>query len=139
MKALVTQEVSEVVINEQLMAPEVCSLVEYGKDSWGKEPGKYRITGYLCEVELPEEPWLREILDEEEQELRQRGEKVPKRLRWCYRHEATHLALTGIAGLVVPVGTVKVTGHLRDFWSPNMVEHLQAQADRRAREMVRLF
>jgi hypothetical protein len=132
--ALVKQEVQEVAVPGAL-APEVGSLVDYGLDSWRKEPGKYRVEGYMCPAEPLEgddivSRIMREILEEEASERRQKGlPPARKPMRWCHRHEATHVSLYGISGTLAPIGEVKVTGHLRGSWTDEMVADLQRQAE----------
>ena len=86
------------------MTPNVGDLVEYGRgpDWTGKEPGLYRVDGWV-RAEGP-------------------------RQRWCTRREATHVLLRGFRQTVAPVDQVKVVGQVD--WPREIIEQEQIRADR---------
>jgi hypothetical protein len=115
-----------------LLAPDVGTLVEYGKDSFGKEPGHYRVDAWLRAAPTPEfEPhdFIGKILFESCQELDDERDGQKKRMQFCLRDEATHLSLSGICGAIAPIEMCKVTGVVD--WPP---KHLAE-----ARESARLL
>lgn len=93
------------------------AIVEYGMDSFGMNPATYRVTGWLLEMPEPAdldcgtpgnrtpEQFMNSII----MELRRENPPAPgrKRYRWCLEDEASHLALSGIAGAVGPVDQCK--------------------------------
>lgn len=103
-----------------MKAPDIGALVEYGLDSFGKEPGRFRVSAWMRWVlpsapSVPTDPVAASA-------FRLISEILPERKpRWefCLQHEATHLALSGIAGAIAPIEAVKVTGMVS--WSK---EHL---------------
>jgi hypothetical protein len=104
-------------INEKpstsLLAPDVGTLVEYGKDGFDKGPGRYRVSAWIRVAPTPTfEPddFLGEILFEACQKLTDKRDGQKKRMQFCTREEATHLSLTGICGAIAPIELCKVTG-----------------------------
>ena len=67
------------------VVPTVGSLVEYGRDSFNRGPGRFRVSS-----------WLRV--------------NRYNRFEHCLPEEATHLGLHGIAGAIAPIEEVRVTG-----------------------------
>ena len=113
--------------NSRMVAPDVGALVEYGLDSFGREPGKYRVESWLCRADAPHKP-AKELLG-----LLKTGEATSYRAqgwRWCLRKDATHLYLYGVAGTVAPIEKVKVTGHVSESWSTKLVEEHRQTAIR---------
>ncbi|EML3975603.1 hypothetical protein ACUM5W_005878 [Pseudomonas aeruginosa] len=98
------------LIPAEILAPEVGALVNYGTDSFGKEPGRYRVTGYMCRVESKPhfgDDFLGEILFDSCRDFQ--GSKM----RYCLREQATHVTLTGIAGAIAPIGDDREFGKNR--------------------------
>lgn len=118
------------------IAPDVASIVEYGLDSFGQKPETYRVDGWLCEmpplVELdcgtPGSKTRQQITNTVIMKLRQENPPDPskKRLRWCLREDATHLALSGICGAVAPVEKCKVIGVVN--WDSSVIDEYRADA-----------
>jgi hypothetical protein len=100
--------------------PDVGDCVDYGKDSFGKLPGKYRVDGWLrVAVDEPIDTGHAHV-DEVLEELRakwraeDRAENPPRiRYQWCLPEEATHVSLAGIGGAIAPISEVKITGRIK--------------------------
>lgn len=111
------------------LPPEVGSIVEYGLNSFGTSPARYRVNAYLrevVEVSTTDEFGLSEILQEA------RRASQGKRLRWCLREDATHLSLSGISGALAPVRDCKVIGMVD--WPQKELQAARDYAERRGRE-----
>lgn len=109
--------------------PEIGEIVEYGTDSFGKKPARYRVQSYLCEATPSPRPsgssTLDAIIDEilaEEAITRPRR----KRLRWCLAEEATHVSLVGTAGTIAPIDQCKPVGMVS--WSVALLEEARRHA-----------
>lgn len=112
-----------------VLAPDVGSLVEYGMNSFRTEPGRYRVKAWIRVAPTPElhpDDFIGEILFEACQELRDARDGQKKRMQFCLREEATHLALTGICGAIAPIEMCKVTGMVT--WSKAMLDDSRASA-----------
>lgn len=99
-------------------------MVDYGLDSWGTAPGRYRVSSYLRVAKRPKEfagPFG-EILFDACQEVD--GE----RWQWCLPDEATHLSLTGSSHPHALIGECKVTGNLHGVWSDDHIEQEEQYA-----------
>lgn len=110
-----------------ILAPDVGSLVEYGTNSFGTEPGRYRVSGWLRAAPPPNlhpDDFIGSILYEACQELRDARDGQRKRMQFCLREEATHLSLSGICGAIAPIEMCKVTGMVD--WKP---EHLEEERE----------
>ena len=90
------------------LAPDVGAIVEYGTNSFGTEPGRYRVSGWLRVAPPPAHPGS--ILYEACQQLRDARDGQRKRMQFCLREEATHLSLSGICGAIAPLEMCEVTG-----------------------------
>ena len=109
--------------------PEIGAIVEYGTDSFGKKPARYRVQSYLCEATpLPRpsgnstlDAIIGEILAEEATTQPNR-----KRLRWCLAEEATHVSLVGTAGTIAPIHQCKPVGMVS--WSAALLEAARRHA-----------
>lgn len=109
--------------------PEIGEIVEYGTDSFGKKPARYRVQSYLCEATPSPRPSgnskLNAIIDEilaEEATTRPNG----KRLRWCLAEEATHVSLVGTAGTIAPIEHCMPVGMVP--WSAALLEEARRHA-----------
>jgi hypothetical protein len=112
-----------------LLAPDVGALVEYGTDSFGKEPGHYRVSGWIRVAPEPEfQPgdFLNEILFESCSKIHDARDGERKRMQFCLREEATHLSLSGICGAIAPIEQCKVTGMVP--WDQAMLEEHRESA-----------
>ena len=110
-----------------VLAPDVGALVEYGTNSFGTEPGRYRVSGWMRVAPPPKldpDDFLGNLLFEACQELRDARDGQRKRMQFCLREEATHLSLSGICGAIAPVEMCKVTGMVD--WRP---EHLEEERE----------
>ncbi|EKY4113635.1 TPA: hypothetical protein ACGW3M_001024 [Pseudomonas aeruginosa] len=91
---------------------------------------QYRVTGWLAEVPASASKpaaWMAEILEG----LSGTQDMAP-RYRWCHREEATHVAGYGVAGCVVPVTSIKVTGTVD--WSAEQLQEARAIAEQLAQQ-----
>lgn len=59
---------------------------------------------------LDPDDFIGKLLFEGCQELRDARDGKRKRMQFCLREEATHLALTGVGGTIAPIELCKVTG-----------------------------
>jgi hypothetical protein len=112
-----------------ILAPVVGALVEYGKDSFGKGPGHYRVDGWLRAAPTPKfEPhdFIGKILFESCREFGENRDGTKVRMQWCLREEATHLSLSGICGAMARIEDCKVTGMVD--WTPKMLEEARESA-----------
>ena len=110
-----------------ILAPDVGALVEYGTNSFGTEPGRYRVSGWMRVAPPPKlhpDDFIGSILFEACQELRDARDGQRKRMQFCLREEATHLSLSGICGAIAPIEMCKVTGMVD--WK---LEHLEEARD----------
>lgn len=122
------------LIPAEILAPEVGALVNYGTDSFGKEPGRYRVTGYMCRVESKPhfgDDFLGEILFDSCRDFQ--GSKM----RYCLREQATHVTLTGIAGAIAPIEECTVTGMVP--WPGELLEEAREKARRKGERGEMLF
>ncbi len=102
-----------VTTQRQATVPDVGALVEYGMNSFGTGPSKYRVTAWIRPAPPPvlaPDDFIGQILFEACQEIADKKDGVKRRMQFCLREEATHLSLTGIAGAIAPVEMCKVTG-----------------------------
>jgi hypothetical protein len=114
-----------------MLAPDVGALVEYGKDSFGKEPAHYRVDGWLRAAPTPKfEPhdFIGKILFESCREFGEKHDGTKVRMQFCLREEATHLSLAGICGAIAPIELCKVTGMVD--WAPKMLAEERESARR---------
>ncbi|MFK1354891.1 hypothetical protein ACIUYZ_01065 [Pseudomonas aeruginosa] len=124
---------SNLILSENL-APDVGALVNYGTDSFGKEPGRYRVTGYMCRVESKPDfgnDFLGEILFDSCRDFQ--GGKM----RYCLREQATHVSLTGIAGAIAPIDECTVTGMVQ--WPDGLLKEAREKARRKGERGEMLF
>lgn len=122
------------LIPAEILAPEVGALVNYGTDSFGKEPGRYRVTGYMCRVESKPDfgdDFLGEILFDSCRDFQ--GGKM----RYCLREQATHVTLTGIAGAIAPIEECTVTGMVP--WPDELLKEAREKARRKGERGGMLF
>lgn len=111
------------------LAPDVGTLVEYGMNSFGTEPARYRVSGWIRvapEPTLDPDDFIGQILFEACQEIRDKRDGQKKRMQFCLREEATHLSLSGICGAIAPVELCKVTGKVG--WPAEHLADAQAHA-----------
>lgn len=124
------------------LAPDVCDIVIYGKDSFGKKPQKWRVDSWLKErppVKRPDitkpgasfSDVIENILYEAQQEV------SGKKMMWCHRHEATHVSLTAVCGAIAPISECEVVG--RVSWSAEQIAEARASAVRMADEKEAVF
>lgn len=114
-----------------ILAPDVGALVEYGTNSFGTEPGRYRVSGWLRAAPPPTldpDDFIGKILFESCPELRDASDGQRKRMQFCLREEATHLSLSGICGAIAPIEMCKVTGMVD--WKPELLEQERELARR---------
>ncbi|HDS1678891.1 TPA: hypothetical protein QEM39_000359 [Pseudomonas putida] len=122
------------LIPSENLAPDVGALVNYGTDSFGKEPGRYRVTGYMCRVESKPDfgnDFLGEILFDSCRDFQ--GGKM----RYCIREQATHVSLTGIAGAIAPIDECTVTGMVQ--WPDGLLKEAREKARRKGERGEMLF
>jgi len=122
--------------NQESRIPNVCSIVEYGMDSFEKVPATWRVEGWLCElpplVDLdcgtPGSKTRQQIANTVIMKIRRENPPDPseKRLRWCLREDATHLALSGICGAVAPVEACSVIRMVD--WEDSVIAEYRAYA-----------
>lgn len=117
------------------LAPDVCECVEYGLDSFGREPETWRVTGWMRAAQRPDfgdGDELSEILFDACHE-----HVDGKRMQYCLREEAEYLVLYGICGAIAPVEQCRVIGVVD--WSDADIKRARDGAIRRgqAREMLR--
>lgn len=122
-----------------ILAPDVGALVEYGTNSFGTGPGRYRVKSWIRVAPQPElhpDNFLGSLLFESCQELRDARDGQRKRMQFCLREEATHLSLTGIGGAIAPIEMCKVTGMVN--WTPEHIEEAREAARRKgaAHQMI---
>lgn len=125
---------------ESSIAPDIGAIVEYGLDSFGKEPRRYRVSAWIREAPVPEfkeEDWLEQILFEACQGLKDRSDGKLKRMQFCLRHEATHLSLSGIAGAIAPISLCKVIGKVA--WEEALLEDARRSANRKGENHEMIF
>lgn len=135
-------------------APPAGALFEYGLDSFGKEPARYRVTAWMrikrpsadaadfaLSGALPGEygGHVALMVAEVVRDLKASDKDAEKpRLEFCRREFATHVSGRGIAGCVAPVGKIKVTGMVA--WDAQAIaeadEHAQRLADQDARDRM---
>jgi hypothetical protein len=109
--------------------PEIGEIVEYGTDSFGKKPARYRVQSYLCEATPSPRPIGNNTLDVIIDEiLAEEAVNRPsrKRLRWCLEEEATHVSLVGTAGTIAPIDKCKPVGMVP--WSAALLEEAKRHA-----------
>ena len=112
--------------------PAIGSLVDYGLDSWGKDPGKYVVIGW-CKIATKHKDmtWIDEILFEGA------APRNNHKMEYCAKNEATHVILRGIAGTIAPITDCVVTGMVN--WPKDYLEHLANLASQRANKHELLF
>lgn len=121
------------------LAPDVGTLVEYGLDSFGKSPQRWRVTSWMREARTPEKNLhqaFAEILFDASQEI-DNGNGGKSRFEWCLRNEASHLSLAGISGAIAPIEHCKVIGIVA--WSNECMEDARNFANRLGAEHKILF
>ena len=104
---------------------QVCDIVEYGLDSFGKNPQTWRVTHHLKRVEDSLDSWKPKHTGEEitkrvclkfrEEDRRKRKKQgLPHKRRYklvyCLPEEATHVSLTSICGCQAPISECKKVG-----------------------------
>lgn len=118
----------------QTIAPEVGAIVEYGWDDFRGKPRTYRVKSYLCRVtETPSfgDDWVSEILFDTCREFK------GSRMRFCVRHDATHLLLTALCGAIAPIEECKVVGMVE--WDEKTLSEDRARAERIGLKATMLF
>ena len=125
-----TTSPADTVPAQKLVAPLPGTLVEYGMDSFGKNPAKWRVKSWLRVARpLPAEAtWIDEILHEAAAEVDTKTSAGKQRMEFCPQEEATHVSLTGICGAIAPIEKCKVLGMVD--WSPEMLEQERLRAVR---------
>lgn len=122
------------------VAPDVGTLVEYGLDSFGREPGRYRVSAWL-RVAPPPPPVdygdLNSVIDDILFEACQRIEVTGERMQFCLRDEATHLSLSGVCGRIAPIEACKVTGMVN--WTQELLDSARDSAIRKGRAHTMIF
>ena len=129
-------------IDQSPAVPDVCDIVEYGRDGLDQGPGRYRVTGWLkAHVRARPESgtdmlaagamWQDLTIEQAKHALADRlladiVKPAAVRLAWCPREEATHVALTGVGGAVAAVSACRVVGQVT--WSRDMIDEAVAQA-----------
>jgi len=127
------------------MIPNVCDIVEYGLDSFGKGAAAYRVEGWLRphlvqptitgdDMLLSGAMWRDLTTDQIADALihaivtdePSRG----VRLAWCKREEATHVALSGICGAIGRASECKVVGRVQ--WAEETIAEAADRAQRLA-------
>lgn len=132
------------------MAPDVCDIVEYGLDSFGKQPATYRVDAWLKPYVEPFRVTGHDMLltgaFRTELDRSQRMEalmysvigslkaKATQRTRlvWCCRDEATHVALSGVGGAVAPIVECKVVSRVN--WPAEVIQETVDYANFLAKE-----
>lgn len=111
-----------------LLAPDVGALFNY-------KGRNYRCKGWLRPAEPPAPgPDWADFIDEILYDAAYQREGV--RFRWCHRHEATHVAGSGVAGCLAEIARIRVTGQAQ--LPPDVLEseRARAQALARSRRLV---
>ncbi|TAL42453.1 MAG: hypothetical protein EPN91_08720 [Salinibacterium sp.] len=99
----------------KLVASDVGALVTYNG-------ANYRVKAWLREWQRPPVvDAIEALIWEETQQL------AGKRMQFCSRHAATHVALVGICGAIAPAVEVKVTGRVN--WPEEHIEGARALAN----------
>lgn len=101
-------------------------------DTFTYEGESFRVSGWLKRMARPEPPaWdrspFKDVLDDLLYESQQRVGPDRERLMFCAREEAEYVSGTGIAGRIVRVSDVKVTG--RVDWPEELFEHARHEAN----------
>ena len=134
------------------MIPDVCDIVEYGFDGFGKAPATYRVDAWLKPYVKPYRVTGYDMMMSgammSDLDKDQRGEVILQpiferlaantsrrtRLIWCRREEATHVSLSGVCGAVAPISECKIVGRVN--WDEVDVQeqvdtanHMAASAD----------
>lgn len=120
--------------------PDVGTLVEYGLDSFGRQPAEYRVSAWMRAAPTPvfdADDYLDGILFEACQEVRDASDGKKKRMQFCLREEATHLSLRGIAGAIAPITMCKVIGGVD--WSLEVFDAQRKRAESLGRTHDMLF
>lgn len=122
---------------------EVCDIVEYGLDSWGKEPQTWRVTHHLKRIEDTLDDWnptdfmekiTRDIglrfREKERAERKAKGLSCTRRYRlvYCKPEEATHVELVCICGALAPISECKKVRVVD--WSEKLIQQTKAEAVR---------
>ena len=122
------------------IAPAVGALVEYGLDSFGREPGRYRVSAWL-RVAPPPPPVdygdLNSVIDDILFDACQRLEVTGERMQFCLRDEATHLSLSGVGGRIAPIEACKVVGTVD--WPQEVLDSARDNANRKGRAHMMIF
>jgi hypothetical protein len=108
----------------ELIIPDIGDLFTHDGQS-------YRVDGWLKDMAMPEAPaWDRsphkDLISEILYEAQQKVGPNRTRVVFCVREEAQYVAASGIAGRIVRVEDVKVTG--RVDWPEEMFDHLRHEA-----------
>lgn len=121
-------------IVESPTIPNVCDIVEYGLDSFGKQPATYRVDGWLCprfpqpkitghdmllSGAMRRDLTCGEIAESVIHSILAERPASRVRLAWCTREEATHVALSGICGAIALVSECRVVGRVQ--WGEDAV------------------
>lgn len=115
--------------NTATLAPDVGVIVEYGLDGFGKEPAHYRVDAWMRAAPAPKiasRDFLGKLLFESCREFKDAADGENKRLQFCLREEATHLALAGVAGAIAPIAHCKVVGKVD--WSEEQLSPVRQHA-----------
>lgn len=113
----------------QELAPDVGALVEYGESGFNTGPGEYLVTAWMRLAPTPAlapDDFVGQMLHEACQEIRDPRDGTKHRMQFCLREEATHLALSGVAGAIAPISMCKVTGMVG--WSPAELREARTRA-----------
>lgn len=122
---------------------EVCDIVYYGLDSFGRERQRWRVSGHLKRVEdnFGEVPIcqdsieneiltdvLSSILLREKLEREEKGLPHTRRFRYeyCCPEEATHVSLVSVGGAIAPIGECEFIEVVK--WSPKLIAQEKAGA-----------
>lgn len=109
---------------DEATVPDIGDLFTYEGES-------FRVSGWLKRMARPEPPaWdrspLKDVLDDLLYDSQQRIGPDHERLMFCIRGEAEYVSASGIAGRVVRVADVKVTGRVN--WSEELFDHARHEA-----------
>lgn len=113
------------------IAPDVGTIVTYGRNELTKEPRRYRVTAWIREAPPPVvEPgdFIGELLYESSREFRDAADGKHKRMQFCLREEATHLSLTGVGGAIAPIELCSIIGKVE--WPQNLLDDALFSANR---------
>lgn len=99
--------------------------VQAGKASAGQPPHglhTFRVDGWYCPRPPPDEDdWMGQIVWDSSQDN--------ERLMSCHRKNATHVAASGVGGLLRPIEDIVVVGRVN--WTPEQISDAEKRWNRR--------